>query len=370
MLQRRPRSLAGLRRAFTLVELLVVVSIIALLIAILLPSLKRARESAKRIKCTSNCRGIAQASMLYATEDKKEFTIPNGIADAGYSTSFYGYYGFGGKSGRGDGDVMGAPSVLTSEWAGPNFMGSTHRPLNKLIYKGGTVGKVNLGLAGESWQQDSEQDLEMFRCPGDKGFSGMHMKGWKESGLSSYDHYGTSYVASIYLVSSSGVNQPVDSNSMYYRPLSQVPNPTNTIMYMENGGRYACYADNPEEYHQPAGQCFWPYAYGKMTAKGFHGQDFHFNAAFGDGHAKWIKIKGHGLVPGVGKMPAQCPGSTCSCIILRGIEWQIDTLPAPLLDTPKVRGGDISGHTDGMSGDSGGPGSGASGGNDPYKVVY
>ncbi|MEM9345473.1 MAG: prepilin-type N-terminal cleavage/methylation domain-containing protein [Planctomycetota bacterium] len=57
-------------RAFTLIELLVVVSIIALLIAILLPALSSARRSAERMQCLSNLRGIGQATMMYAQENK------------------------------------------------------------------------------------------------------------------------------------------------------------------------------------------------------------------------------------------------------------------------------------------------------------
>ena len=62
-----------LRRAFTLVELLVVIGVIAILIGILLPTLNAARNRAENIQCLSNLRACGQILHIYAQQNRGYF---------------------------------------------------------------------------------------------------------------------------------------------------------------------------------------------------------------------------------------------------------------------------------------------------------
>jgi prepilin-type N-terminal cleavage/methylation domain-containing protein/prepilin-type processing-associated H-X9-DG protein len=66
------------KKGFTLVELLVVISIIALLLAILMPSLQKARDLARRIICASNARNSFHAISIYTQDYSTLYPARNG----------------------------------------------------------------------------------------------------------------------------------------------------------------------------------------------------------------------------------------------------------------------------------------------------
>src|SRR5580692_7582956 len=78
-----PNPDRGWANAFTLIELLVVIAIIAILAALLLPTLAKAKEQGRQVNCMSNLKQLQLCAELY-TDDNHGFFPPNDdITDLG-----------------------------------------------------------------------------------------------------------------------------------------------------------------------------------------------------------------------------------------------------------------------------------------------
>ncbi len=77
-------SRRGGKAAFTLIELLVVIAIIALLLAIIMPSLRKVRAIAKRVVCAHNLKQISLAVDLYLHSNDHFYPCAQDPLPAGY----------------------------------------------------------------------------------------------------------------------------------------------------------------------------------------------------------------------------------------------------------------------------------------------
>ena len=133
--------------AFTLVELLVVIGIIAILIAVLLPALRTARESARTITCLSNLKQLMTAMQLYANESRTYLPPPKineywWVESAMINTSY-------------------------ASWSDPVWLGKF----------------VNNGSPSQNKRISGRYDTlrHPYNCPSDKGLDKENINAWRVS---------------------------------------------------------------------------------------------------------------------------------------------------------------------------------------------
>ena len=220
------------KNAFTLIEMLVVVAIIAILFALLLPVLSKAKASAKRTTCLNNLRQINLGTRLYC-DDSNDVT-PGSVG------------------------------------AGTNAPWIAYKELMKQY----------VGLHGTSSRQD-----RLFACPADKFYYD-----WVRGYVSESHHDQSRFDYSSYTFNSMNLAVMDDTNFIPVKPiqwpgiggrkLSSIKHPSRTIMIAESPAFY------PYSWHEPK-----PYQPGRVQPHGIAlFNDAKNVVSFADGHVAYIRI--------------------------------------------------------------------------------
>lgn len=238
------RSRMKRSRGFTLVELLVVIGIIALLIGILLPTLSRARNSAKIVKSLSNMRQIGQA--LFAYTNDFDFETPAKIG--GTYVSWVGQLG--------------------SRNVGRPWLDADQRPLNPYLGDYGPGGEVDVAFAPNDTSGETAGVTSQYEQFGASYIQNQSAP-WLSAGKTLINPDGETWRIDL------DGNGTVDTNQWFRGiKVTRVPEATRIVALSEPGAIYEGWAwvaggvTRPDRQH-----LFW------------NGPEMKWNIAFLDGHA-------------------------------------------------------------------------------------
>lgn len=244
-------------RGFTLVEALVSIAIIAVLLGLLLPSLRYTREHVGETHCASNVRQLSAATLGYLAAWNNHLPQRSAEVFPGFE-SIIGAL-FGGKRG-------------TLAGYGINEIGADERPLNAYLSTSGYIGD-------HDGDEEIGEDVPVFHCPLDRGTPGDPAAGVPHS-TSLYDLVGTSYNLNDHALDSQGCwtliparSPPCAGETVKTRPggpMPRVEDPSLTWMI----GDQPIYNYELDPYSNPSGD----------RHQRWHHHKPRVNLAFVDGH--------------------------------------------------------------------------------------
>jgi prepilin-type N-terminal cleavage/methylation domain-containing protein len=253
------------RRGFTLIELLVVVAIIALLISILLPSLRDAREQAKVAKCLANYRQLTTTTVQYFLDYNDNFPFILAVDSAGHALGVCSW-SYGGKT---------ADEFWKTYGDGSLYILVDKRPFNSYLMGGKLASDlyVNNEIARKA-------DIPVLHCPSDMTAS--HQRWFWGSGgdqtspISCYDDVGTSYQYNLHALfdvnwngDTDPWNKPGDWQDIGHELVKNVLEKASATFVM--------FLEDPMD---------WGLGYG-IPEMGNHGKFMRHCAGFLDGHAEY-----------------------------------------------------------------------------------
>ena len=197
-------STASCRRAFTIVEILVVITIMAVLVTLLLPAMNNARLTASTLKCSANFRGLALSMFMYQGDNKNLMPTPSTMGATSLQGADFCKYSYGWAALVGNGEYI---QPVTIGKKSPELTGCPGRTSVFRMYGDGSKGGYINNPQGGNYAQITHVGYRFNAVPLDTEW-GMRIA--RNEG----DHVVQNYNSGI-ATSNGYVAQPL--NHSYYR---------------------------------------------------------------------------------------------------------------------------------------------------------